>query len=166
MKLILLLVLSCLALHNAKGAPTTGRYMLVKCSPKDTNANCVTYRSSEIALTPDLPTQLPASSAKHLEVVPVQDEHPDMEEGELEAREVSDEGESPYPLYEYGSGLEGSTDEGGYYADQAFVNTGSDTGSGESNMDLFKGEEKSSWPVADEPKAAEEDLMEDHLLQM
>lgn len=72
----------------------------------------------------------------------MEDEHPDREgdeEDELEKEEsqlIGDEGESP--IYDNGSGFfEGSADT--FIADQGFMTTESETGSGEGDMDLYKG---------------------------
>lgn len=77
------------------------------------------------------------------ETEPVLDEHPDMEGGGIEVRQVelvNDEGESPLSLYEDGSGQnEGSAAGGLYIADRGLVTGQSETGSGENDMDLFKG---------------------------
>ncbi|GLD49032.1 uncharacterized protein AKAME5_002737700 [Lates japonicus] len=70
MKLILLLAVSCLALHNGKGAPRTAVYKFVRCNPEGGKANCVTQQSAEMAWSPDLPAKLPASTAQYLEAEP------------------------------------------------------------------------------------------------
>lgn len=77
----------------------------------------------------------------------MEDEQPDREEGEEEEEMkkeewqlIGDEGESPMSPYEEGSGFyEGSASEGTYIADQGFVTPESETGSGETDMDLYKG---------------------------
>ncbi|CAG05688.1 unnamed protein product [Tetraodon nigroviridis] len=66
MKLILLVVVCCLALHNGKGAPRNARYMFVRCSPDGDQANCVTQQTPEMTWSPDLPAKLPASTAQFL----------------------------------------------------------------------------------------------------
>ncbi|KAK2854157.1 hypothetical protein Q5P01_006818 [Channa striata] len=144
MKVLLLLVVSCFALHNGHGAPTTAVYKLVKCNPKDGQANCVTHQSAEMEWSPDLPGKLSAAEAQHLETTAVEDEHPDREgtdekdTSESEQTMSSDEGESP--SYEGGSGDEMYIS---WNSDESFSKTMTETGSGEEDMDLNKGEDKS-----------------------
>ncbi|XP_056237269.1 serglycin [Seriola aureovittata] len=183
MKLILLLVISCLALHNGKGAPRTAVYKFVRCNPKGDQANCVTQQSPEMAWNPDLPGKLPASAAQYLEAEPVEDESPqreeedEEEEGKMEEEETpmtSEQGESPgFFLPEEGSGgYEGSAF-GGVIMDQAFGTAESETGSGEKDMDLQTGGDLRvqrrlipSWSLASKAKPAEQELRDDHLLQL
>ncbi|XP_035484112.1 serglycin [Scophthalmus maximus] len=182
MKLMLLLVVVwCLAVHSGRGAPQTAVYKLVKCNPEGDQANCVTHQSPEMAWSPDLPAKLPASTAQHLELVPVEDEGPQREEDEVdqmveEMSMIGEEGESPVP--EEGSGVyEGSASEGPFIADRAFVTAESETGSGESwkvnDMERNQGGDVRglrrllrSRSVVGEAKPAEQELRDDHLLQM
>lgn len=187
MKLILALVICCLALHNGKGAPTTAVYKFVRCNPEGDQANCVTQKSTEMAWSPDLPAKLPAATAQYLEAEPEEDggESPtwEEEEGVDEMEEEYDEGaeegespitgeegESPVETEEGSGGYEGSGAEGSFLADWAFA-----PGSGESGIEkdakLYKDEKPSgmrrlfpSRPVFGEAKPAEQELREDHLL--
>ncbi|CAK6964047.1 serglycin [Scomber scombrus] len=190
MKLILLLVISCLALNNGQGAPTGATYKFVKCNPDGDQANCVTYQSPEMAWSPDLPAKLPASTAQYLEAEPVEDESPvedededlfggedendEVEEEEDESQTTSEDRESPL-LPEEGSGLyEGSGSEGSFIGDQAFV---AEMGSGESwtetDTEPFKGGRadtsdmrRYTRSLPDEAKPAEQEMKDDHLLQL
>ncbi|XP_051236504.1 serglycin [Dicentrarchus labrax] len=183
MKLILLLVTACLALHNGKGAPRTAVYNFVRCNPEGDKANCVTQQSPEMAWSPDLPAKLPASTAQYLEAEPVEDESPMRDEEEEEEMEeddapmmsdVGDEGESPDVIQpEDGSGYyEGSADT---LMDRLpyFVNAESEPGSGESwTEEESKGGDMKlmrrlfpSRSLVGEEKPAEQELREDHLLQ-
>uniref|UniRef100_A0A3B5A6H2 Serglycin n=1 Tax=Stegastes partitus TaxID=144197 RepID=A0A3B5A6H2_9TELE len=74
MKLVLLLAISCLALHNGNGAPRTAVYKFVKCNPEGGEANCVTQQSPEMAWSPDLPSKLPASAAQLFPGISLADE--------------------------------------------------------------------------------------------
>ncbi|KAE8297132.1 hypothetical protein D5F01_LYC03747 [Larimichthys crocea] len=151
MKLLLFFVVSCLALHNAKGAPQTAVYKFVRCNPEGDQANCVTQQSPEMAWSPELPAKLPASAAQYLEAEPVQDDSPMWEDGPV-----------------FGSGdHEGS----GYAAEDNTMadKAESETGSGESwtekdgegmFMRMFP-----SRSLFGEAKPAEHELREDHLLQ-
>ncbi|XP_030578369.1 serglycin isoform X2 [Archocentrus centrarchus] len=164
MRLILLLVISCLAIYNANGAPRTAVYKFVKCSPDGDQANCVTQQSPEMEWSPDLPSKLPASAAQDLEAEPVEDESPMMEENdeeEQEEEEETEEDESPQnelpvmDVAEEGSGgYEGSAGEDTYIADKSNVDMSGP-------WRLFS---KSS--VRDEAKPAQNELKEDHLLQL
>ena len=170
MKVILLLVVSCFALHNGNGAPTTAVYKFVACNPKDGQANCVTYQSAEMEWTPDLPAKLPASAARHLEATPVEDEHPDKEGNderdttEPEQPISSDQGESPS---DEGSGAEIYD---WYNGDQSYSKNGIETGSGMEDMDLNKSEDMSEKSHAfrrslrEEEKPVEQALKDEHLL--
>ncbi|KAA8595526.1 hypothetical protein FQN60_010817 [Etheostoma spectabile] len=183
MKLILFLVISCLALHNGRGAPRTAVYKFVRCIPKADQANCVTQQSPEMAWSPDLPAKLPASTAQYLKAEPEEGESPPKgDEVELKM----EEGETPWMSEqedvsvqtEDGSGsFEGSAAESTFMADWAFVPAESETGSGESRteeddelykvgvargmMRLFPGRS-----LVGEAKPAEQELREDHLLQL
>ncbi|KAM4592284.1 serglycin [Odontesthes bonariensis] len=186
MKLILLLLISCLALHNGKGAPRTAVYKFVRCNPEGDQANCVTQQSPEMPWSSDLPSKLPASTAQYLEVESVEDESPQREEGdevyeqeEMEEEETpikSEDGESPGMfLSEEGSGsYEGSAVDGPYYADWA-TPAESETGSGEhlEKIALRKDENVRSMrklfpsiPLIGEAKPTQQDLEEDHLLKL
>ncbi|XP_051800976.1 serglycin [Acanthochromis polyacanthus] len=181
MKLVLLLFISCLALHNGKGAPSTAVYKFVKCNPEGGEANCVIQQTPKMAWSPDLPAKLPASAAQYLEAEPVEDDSPLMEDyaevDEKEDQMIGQEGESPfvYPEEE-GSGYEGSAVEDLYMADNASP-AASETGSGdywtEPEAELYKDGRidamRKLFPsrsLADEAKPAEKDLKEDHLLQL
>ncbi|XP_012775070.1 serglycin isoform X1 [Maylandia zebra] len=177
MKLILLLLISCLALHSTKGAPRTAVYKFMRCNPDGDQANCVTQQSPEMEWNPDLPSKLPASAAEYLEAEPVEDENSPMEEDDEEEQEYEEEAEeeesklSESPgifLGEEGSGgYEGSAAEGPYMADKS--NLG-ETGSGM----LWKESEDmsdlrrlfASRRTSDEVKPDERDYKEDHLLQL
>ncbi|XP_070759577.1 serglycin [Enoplosus armatus] len=180
MKLILFFVICCLALHNGKGAPRTAVYKFVRCNPEGNQANCLTQQSPEMAWSPDLPAKLPASTAQYLEAEPVEEESPlteEEEEEEIEEEEtpmMSEEGESPVAdLPEDGSGVyEGSAAEGTFMADWA-----SEAGSGESwtekDMEINKGGDTRamrrlfpSRSLISEAKPAEQELRDDHLLQL
>uniref|UniRef100_A0A3Q3IUE3 Uncharacterized protein n=1 Tax=Monopterus albus TaxID=43700 RepID=A0A3Q3IUE3_MONAL len=41
-------------------------FLFVKCNPEGDQTNCVTFQSPRMALTPDLPAKLPASTAQYL----------------------------------------------------------------------------------------------------
>ncbi|XP_044051913.1 serglycin [Siniperca chuatsi] len=175
MKLILFFVISCLALHNGKGAPKTAAYKFVRCNPEGNQANCRTHQSPEMAWSPDLPAKLPASTAQYLEAEPVEDESPLREEEEEEEMkeeetQMSEEGESPVVyLQEEGSGDEGSAGEDKFMADRAFMTAESEPGSGESWTGLGTRSKSRLFPsrsLAGEAKPAEEELIEDHLLQL
>ncbi|XP_039993143.1 serglycin [Xiphias gladius] len=182
MKLFLLLAISCLALHSGKGAPRTAVYKFVRCNPEGGQANCVTQESPEMTWSPDLPAKLPASQAQYLEAEPVEDESPEIEEEE-EKEDImpmtGEEGETPVVfLNEEGSGgYEGSASEGPFTEDRVFAPAESETGSGESwaekDTDLFKGGDMKgmrrlfpSRSLAGQAKPAEQELREDHLLQL
>lgn len=153
MKLILFVVISCLALHNGKGAPSTATYKFVKCNPEGDQTNCVTFQSPRMALTPDLPAKLPASTAQYLKTKPVEEEGPDR----------SDDGLFPF---EEGSS-EGSAAEGPFMEDQASLTFLSETGSGESDTEESKAEDM--WgkrSLEGEAQPAEQELQEDYLLQL
>ncbi|XP_018522202.1 serglycin [Lates calcarifer] len=178
MKLILLLAVACLALHNGKGAPRTAVYKFVRCNPEGGKANCVTQQSAEMEWSPDLPAKLPASTAQYLEAEPVEDEN--LQGGEEEEEQmdeeytemISEEGESPVTFsYEEGSGgYEGSAFDV-LMADRS-ATAESETGSGESwtvtdndkGEDMWQSRHKRS--LADEAKPAEQELRDDHLLQL
>ncbi|KAG7236002.1 hypothetical protein INR49_001400 [Caranx melampygus] len=177
MKLILLLAISCLALHNAKGAPSTAMYKFVRCNPVGDQANCVTHQGPEMAWNPDLPAKLPASAAQYLEAEPVEDESPQIEEEEEEMEEENDpmieERLSPelFPAEEGSGGYEGSGF--GFMEDQAIGAAESETGSGEKDMDQKTGEDLRglrrlfpSRSAVGEAKPAEQELRDDHLLQL
>ncbi|XP_072236491.1 serglycin [Leuresthes tenuis] len=186
MKRILLLLISCLALHNGKGAPTTAVYKFVRCNPVGDQANCVTLQSPPMPWSSDLPSKLPASAAQYIEVESVEDESPLIDEGdevyeqeEMEEEETpikSEDGESPGMfLSDEGSGsYEGSAVDGPYYADWASP-AESETGSGE-HLEEFaprKDENESSMrklfpssPFTGEAKPTQQDLEEDHLLKL
>ncbi|XP_045889636.1 serglycin [Micropterus dolomieu] len=188
MKLILFFVISCLALHNGKGAPRTAVYKFVRCNPEGDQANCVTQQSPEMAWSPDLPAKLPASTAQYLEAEPVEDESPEEDEDKMDEYEemeeeetpmMSEKGESPVvEQQEEGSGVyEGSATEGEFVADQASITGASETGSGESwtekDSELNKGWDTKamrrlfpSRSEVGESKPAEDELREDHLLQL
>ncbi|KAG7482320.1 hypothetical protein JOB18_018725 [Solea senegalensis] len=164
MKLLLLLVISCLALHNGKGVPTKASYQFVRCNPNGDQANCVTYQSPEMPWSQELPAKLPASTAQYLKAETVKDEHaPENKEDKMGVEEES----SGY--------YEGSAFEVPLNRDQGFVATESDPGSGESwtDMDLNKGVHTMDlrWLLrlkskAGEDKPAEQELREDNLLQL
>lgn len=189
MKFILFFFISCLALHNGKGAPTTAVYKFVRCNPDGDQANCVTQKGPEMAFTPDLPAKLPASTARYLEAEPEEGENPweedDMnaeaepeggespweeDDVELETEEEgkpmkSEEGESPVVTEEGSGSYEGSA--ATYMADWTL----GETGSGESwaeDKKPYKGVDMrdSSRPLVGESKPAEQELREDHLLQL
>nr|XP_057945098.1 serglycin-like [Doryrhamphus excisus] len=148
-------------LHNVQGVPRTAAYKFVKCRPDDDGANCVTHQSPEMEWSPELPTKLPASTVQYLDAQAV------------------DEDEDPVMLMEAvddGSGYEGSA--GQFLMDSFDVNTESEMGSGESwaprDTEQYKvGREYSeafrrflSGSQLDQEKPAENDLEEDHLLQL
>ncbi|XP_041642929.1 serglycin [Cheilinus undulatus] len=179
MKLLLFVVVSCLALQIGKGAPKKAVYKFVKCNPEGGQANCVTQQSPEMTWSPELPSKLPASAAQYLEAEPVEDEKPEKE-GEEEQVEVQkdtpllgEEGESPFVyFYEEGSGYEGSAFEDLYMADKA-VEMGSGESPTEKNSNLQKGTEWRrllglfrSKPLVGEAKPEEQELKEDDLLQL
>ncbi|XP_053275359.1 serglycin [Pleuronectes platessa] len=174
MKVFLLLIVSCLAVHNGEGAPRSYVYKFLKCNPDGNQANCVTQETPVRPWREDLPDKLPSSTAQYLEAVPVEDERPPREEGEGELPVIS--GESPQPE-EGSAGYEGSASEWPFVADRAFASAESETGSGESwtksDMDLYKGGDKRSmrWllpsrSVVGEAKPDEQELRDDHLLQL
>lgn len=186
MKLILFFVISCLALHNGNGAPRTAVYKFVKCNPEGNQANCVTHRGPEMSFTPDLPNKLPAADAQYLEAEPEVGESPPSEEDvELEMEEeedepmTSEEGESPVWIDDGSGSFEGSATEDMLMADLPFGAAESDTGSGESwaekGEDLYKVRAgavgavrgmRRLFPLVGEAKPAEQELREDHLLQL
>ncbi|XP_017274142.1 serglycin [Kryptolebias marmoratus] len=151
MKLILLLVVSCLFLQNGKGAPTTAEYKFVTCKPGNGQANCVTQRA-EVPWSRDLPTKLPASVGQYLNAKPVENESPEDNKVEEEETPVrSEDGESPdMPESDGGSGDYGSSGSGSPAAE-------SETGSGESWTDNFQED-------VGETKPSDEELEKDHLL--
>ncbi|CAN9506976.1 unnamed protein product [Ophioblennius macclurei] len=100
MKVVLLLAVCVLSLHNGMGAPRTGLYKFVRCNPDGDDANCVTYQTQEVELSPDLPAKLPASAAQYLEAEPVEDESPDWSEGDVK-EEQQMEGEEEEEEEEY-----------------------------------------------------------------
>ncbi|XP_028258428.1 serglycin isoform X2 [Parambassis ranga] len=169
MKLILLAVLFCLALHNGKGAPRTAVYKFVRCNPDGDRANCVTLQSPKMAWTEDLPAKLPASTAQYLEAEPVEDESPLMEEEEEEPMEedetqmISQEGEPPmaFPGEEGSGSYEGSGAESPYMADMRTAREAGSVGDKNAIRRLFP-----SRSLAGEAKPAEHELKEDHLLQL
>ncbi|MEQ2283767.1 hypothetical protein AMECASPLE_014974 [Ameca splendens] len=175
MKLIFLLVVACLALHNGKGAPKTAVYKFLRCNPEGGDANCVTHQSSEMPWSPDLPSKLPASEAEYLEAKSVEGESPSREEEDEEVVEdeapmKGEDGESPWfnPLDE-GSGYEGSATDYLLFADGP-TGAESETGSGESWTDPVQPKVRSMgrlFPGSPrEAKPTEQDLEEDHLLKM
>uniref|UniRef100_A0A1A8H8D6 Serglycin n=1 Tax=Nothobranchius korthausae TaxID=1143690 RepID=A0A1A8H8D6_9TELE len=168
MKVFLLLFVTCISLHNGKGAPTTAKYQFVRCSPEGGQANCVTYQSSDIPWSPDLPKKLPASVGRTLDATPVEDESPLREEEENKEETLfgSDDKESPDVfLGDEGSGdYEGSASQGLYFADRTLA-AEVDTGSGESWTGSFPDENLNNF-FADEAKPSEHDLKEDHLLNL
>ncbi|CAG5854470.1 unnamed protein product [Menidia menidia] len=178
MKLILLLLISCLALQNGKGAPRTAVYKFVRCNPEGDQANCVTQQGPEMPWSSDLPSKLPASTAQYLEAEPEEDESPlgeDEVEEEEESPMMNEEGD-PLGIFqsEEASGYEGSAVEGPYYAGWA-TPAESDTGSGEAWADIvqLKGQNVRSmrklFPsshTTGEVKPTEKDLEEDHLLKL
>ncbi|XP_047436030.1 serglycin [Mugil cephalus] len=142
MKLILLLAVSCLALHNGTGAPRTAVYKFVRCNPEGDQSNCVTQQSQEMPWSPDLPSKLPASAADSLGAEPVEEE----EETSMPFEKL----ELPGFLPEEGSGVyEGSGWD--FVADKAV-----ETGSGEQDISFFRSGEK----------PGETELKEDDLLQL
>uniref|UniRef100_UPI0037E738F7 serglycin n=1 Tax=Semicossyphus pulcher TaxID=241346 RepID=UPI0037E738F7 len=173
MKLLLFVVVSCLALHNGKGAPRTAVYNFVRCNPEGDQANCVTLQSPEMKWTPELPTKLPASAAQYLEAEPVEDERSVKEEEEEETPMLGEEGESaPVYLHEEGSGYEGSAFDYTYMADKS-IESGSGASATEKYLELQKGEEsrvlRRLFPrrsLVGESKPEEHELREDHLLQL
>ncbi|KAM9409569.1 uncharacterized protein KZ484_001747 [Pholidichthys leucotaenia] len=102
MKLILVLFISCLVLHNGLGAPMTAVYKFLKCNPANGLANCVIHQSPEMELNQDLPSKLPASSAQYLDAKPVEDESQSMDGDEEEEEEdpLMEEEEEEDPLME------------------------------------------------------------------
>ncbi|XP_069030422.1 serglycin isoform X2 [Embiotoca jacksoni] len=160
MKLILLLVVACLALHRGKGAPRTAVYKFVRCNPEGDQANCVTQQSTEMPWSPDLPAKLPASAAQYLEADPEEDESPLRGEEEEKTQMINEEGESPQVFLgqEGSGGYEGSAAEGLYMGDRALAG---ETGSVGAIRRLFP-----SKSLFDEVKPAEQELKEDHLLQL
>lgn len=183
MKPFLFFVVSCLVLHSGKGAPKRAVYNFVRCNPEGDKANCVTYQTPEMAWSADLPEKLPASTAKYLEAEPVKEESPMWEEKEDDEKKVNaeeepmtkEEGESPADyLFEEGSGAyEGSATGAALIKDQAFEGPETEMGSGETwEKGLDLGEDvilRQLFPsrdLAGEDKPAEQDLKEDHLLQL
>ncbi|XP_035855295.1 serglycin [Sander lucioperca] len=178
MKLILFLVISCLALHNGKGAPRTAVYKFVRCNPKGDQANCVTQQSQEMAWSPDLPAKLPASTAQYLEAEPEEGESPPREdEVELKMEDEETQGDVSVQTEDGSGGFEGSAAESTFMADWAFVPAESEAGSGESRTEedgkLYKVGDTSgmrrlfpSRSLVGEAKPAEQELREDHLLQL
>ncbi|XP_035992283.1 serglycin [Fundulus heteroclitus] len=176
MKLIFLLAVTCLALHNGEGAPMTAVYKFLRCNPEGGKANCVTQQTPEMPWSPDLPSKLPASDAKYLEAEPVEGESPSREEEEEE--EVveeetpmrSEDGESPL-FVEEGSGYEGSATDYMSFADEP-TGAESETGSGDSWTESAqpqggnKRRSSSGGFPGGEAKPTEQDLEEDHLLKM
>ncbi|XP_068430428.1 serglycin [Clinocottus analis] len=171
MKLILFFVISCLALHNGQGAPRTAVYKFVKCNPEGNQVNCVTQQSPKMAWSPDLPAKLPASTAKYLEAEPEKDESPpteeevDLEMYEDEKPMNSEEGELPVETDGSG-GYEGSADT--IMADWALGETGSGESRAEKDEELYKdgGMRRLFRSRFLEAKPAEQELREDHLLQL
>lgn len=170
-----------LALHQGKGAPRTAVYKFVRCNPEGDQANCVTHQSPEMEWSPDLPSKLPASTAMYLEAEPEEGESPLGEEIEVEEDKeeeepmMSQEGESPEP--DYGSGgYEGSGFQDTFMADRAFMTAKSETGSGESwkvDAEQYTGEDMTtmrrlfpSRSLVDEAKPEDQEMKEDHLLQL
>lgn len=183
MKMILFLAVCCLALNNGMGAPRTAVYNFIRCNPEGDQANCVTYQSPEMEWSEDLPKKLPPSTAQYLEAEPVEDERQPTEESEEqeETSMLSEEGESPMVfLPEEGSGgYEGSAYESPYMADQATEAADGETGSGETwakdDFKLYKGGRGNSrrmmklFPslsLRGESQPAEQELKDDHLLQL
>ncbi|KAK9542635.1 hypothetical protein VZT92_000479 [Zoarces viviparus] len=175
MKLIVFFVVSCLAFHNGEGAPTTAVYKFVKCNPEGDQANCVTQQSPKMAWSPDLPAKLPASTAQYLEAEPEEDEHsPREEEMELkmEGEDMTrEEGESLGETEDGSGGHEGSADT--YMADWALGETGSGESWAEKDGEQYKvGDMRGmrrlfpSRSLATGAKPAEQELREDHLLQL
>lgn len=181
MKLLLFVAISCLALHNGKGAPRTAVYKFVRCNPEGDQANCVIQQSPEMTWSPELPAKLPASTAQYLDAEPVEDEKPDREgeevveeeEEEEETPLLGEEGESPviYLQEEGSGGYEGSAAGESFMADKAFE-TGSGASSTEKYFELQKGESRGmrrlfpSRFLVGEEKPEEHELKEDHLLQL
>ncbi|XP_065809111.1 serglycin [Labrus bergylta] len=181
MKPLLFVVISFLAFDIGNGAPRTAVYKFVRCNPEGGQANCVTQQSPEMTWSPELPVKLLASTAQYLDAEPVEDEKPDREEGAEEQVEEeedtpmqSEEGESPFVyIYEEGSGgYEGSAAEDTFMADKA-IETGSGASSTEKYFELQKdGESRSmrrlfpSRAFVGEAKPEEQELREDHLLQL
>ncbi|XP_054468333.1 serglycin-like [Anoplopoma fimbria] len=198
MKLFLFFVITCFALHNSKGAPSTAEYKFVKCNPEGDKANCVTQKSPIMAWTPDLPAKLPALTAQYLEAEPEDDESQPREEAvesemdEEENQMESEEGESP-PETEDGSGGGGYEGSGVYEGSGAYEGSGGsegsggyegsagvfmadrafgETGSGESWAEKDDGDMRAmrrlfpSWSYASEAKPAEQEMKEDHFLQL
>ncbi|XP_036950949.1 serglycin [Acanthopagrus latus] len=174
MRVILFLVICCLALHNGKGTPKTAVYKFVRCNPEGNQANCVTLQSPQMEWSPELPAKLPASTAQYLEAEPVEEELPEGEEGEEEEPMMGQEGE--LPEYDYGSGqYEGSGAEGWPMADMGITAAESETGSGETwteeNVKLNKDGNMMrrlfpSRSLVGVAKPAEHELREDNLLQL
>lgn len=175
MKLIFLLVVACLELHNGIGAPRTAVYKFVRCNPEGGNANCVTQQTSKMPWSPDLPSKLPAADAKYLDAEPIEGESPSRDEKEEVVEEEtpmrSEDGESPwlFPVDE-GSAFEGSATDYFPFADQP-TGAESEPGSGESWTDSFQpkvGKVRSMRRLfaGEEAKPTEQDLQEDSLLKM
>ncbi|TDH17176.1 hypothetical protein EPR50_G00005730 [Perca flavescens] len=182
MKLILFFVISCLALHNGKGAPKTAVYKFLRCNPNN-QANCVTQKSPEMAWRPDLPAKLPASAAQYLDAEPDEGESPPREDGvelrmeEEETPSMSEQRDVSVQTEDGSGGFEGSAAESTFMADWAFVPAERDAGSGESRTEedgkLYKVGVTSgmrrlfpSRSLVGEAKPAEQELKEDHLLQL
>lgn len=140
----------------------------------------MTLQTPEMAWSPDLPAKLPASTAQYLEAEPVEGESPMMgidEKEEVEDYDTpikSEDGESPdFNPQDEGSGYF----EGSAMADAASEVPEGETGSGMSSTErdgeTLKGENMSgmrrlfpSIPLASKGKPAEQELREDHLLQL
>lgn len=170
MKLIFLLVVACLALHNGNGAPKTAVYKFVRCNPEGGNANCVTQQTSKMPWSQDLPSKLPAADAKYLETEPDEGESPSRDEKEEVVEEEtpmrSEDGESPgLSQLDESYALEGSaTDE----LTSAIEPTGDegDTGSGDFQPKVGKVRSMRRLFPGEEAKPTERDLQEDSLLKM
>ncbi|XP_035017378.1 serglycin [Hippoglossus stenolepis] len=162
MKVLLLLIVSCLALHNGEGAPRSYVYKFLKCNPDGNQANCVTQQTPVRPWRAGLPDKLSPAAAQYLEAASVEYELPVIS------------GQPPQPE-EGSAGYEGSASEWPFIADRAFGTAESETGSGESgsDMDLYKGGDKRgmrwlgpSRSVVGGAKPAEQELRDDHLLQL
>ncbi|XP_056134933.1 serglycin [Lampris incognitus] len=157
MNVILSLAVLCLALNNGMGAPTTARYMFVKCNPHDTDANCQTYHSPVVQVTSDLPTRLPVSAAPYLKATPVEEEDRPIE---------GKEEKTSWFHLEEGSGiLEGSAVEPSFVDDRIFATVEPEPGSGAAltyydMIGLLQGMQ------GDEARPPALDLREDNLLQL
>ncbi|XP_054892298.1 serglycin [Poeciliopsis prolifica] len=178
MKVVLLLAVACLALHEGKGAPRTAVYKFLRCNPADGRVNCVTQQSPEMPWSPELPSKLPASEADSLDAEPVEDESPpgeDPKEDEDETQMRSEDGESPWFVpEEEGSGYEGSAADYWSVADEPKA-AESETGSGEFWTDSVQPKVgkvrgmKRLFPgsfLVEEAKPTKQDLEEDSLLKI